>query len=95
MPERLHILFYEYVPDMLARRDPHREGHVALIKRWNEEGRVAIAGALGDPVNGGAIVLRADDPQAAAEEFVAADPYVAAELVTSWRLVPWTVITPL
>ena len=93
MPERLHILFYEYVPDMLERRDPHREGHVALIKRWNEEGRVAIAGALGDPVNGGAIVLRADDPQAAAEEFVAEDPYQPAGLVTGWRVEPFLNVT--
>jgi uncharacterized protein len=93
VPERLDILFYEYVPDMAERRGPYRDGHVALIARWHEEGRVAMAGALGDPPHGGAIVLRADDAQAAAEEFVAEDPYVAAELVTSWRLEPWTVVT--
>ena len=47
MPERLHILFYDYVPDMAERRGPYREGHLALIARWHEEGRVAMAGALG------------------------------------------------
>jgi uncharacterized protein YciI len=28
---------------------------------------------------------------AAVEDFVAADPYVAAELVTAWRVEPWKV----
>ena len=49
MPEKLHILFYEYVDDLLERRAPHREGHLALIKRWHDEGRIGMAGALGNP----------------------------------------------
>ena len=43
MPEKLHILFYEYVEDVVERRAPHREGHLGLIKRWHDEGRIAIA----------------------------------------------------
>jgi uncharacterized protein len=49
MPEQLHILFYEYVPDVVERRAPHREGHLALIRRWYDEGRIVLAGGLGDP----------------------------------------------
>ena len=93
MPEQLHILFYEYVPDVVERRAPHREGHLGLIKRWHDEGRIVMAGALGDPVHAGMIVLRAEDPQAAAEEFVAEDPYQPAGLVTSWRVEPFLNVT--
>jgi uncharacterized protein len=93
VPEQLHALFYDYVPDLLERRAPHREGHLALIKRWHEDGRVVMAGALGDPPHAGLIVLRVDDPAAAAEEFVAQDPYHPAGLVTSWRVEPFLNVT--
>jgi uncharacterized protein len=93
MPEQLHALFYEYVPDIVERRGPYREEHLALIRRWYEEGRIVIAGGLGDPVHGGLIVLRVDDAQAAAEEFVAHDPYQPAGLVTSWRVEPLLNVT--
>lgn len=93
MPEQLHVLFYDYVPDLLERRAPHREGHLALIKRWHQEGRIVMAGALGSPPHAGMIVLRAEDPDAAAQEFVAEDPYQPAGLVTSWRVEPFLNVT--
>ena len=93
MPEQLHILFYEYVPDVVERRAPHREGHLALIRQWHDDGRIVMAGGLGDPPHSGLIVLRADDPQSAAEEFVAEDPYQPAGLVTSWRVEPFLNVT--
>jgi uncharacterized protein len=93
VPEQLHILFYEYVPDVVERRGPYRDGHLGLIRRWYEEGRIVMAGGVGDPVRSGMIVLRADDPQAAAEEFVAEDPYQPAGLVTSWHVEPFLNVT--
>jgi uncharacterized protein YciI len=96
LPEKLHILFYDYVVDLLERRAPHRAEHLALIKRWHEDGRIGMAGAVGDPPHAGVIVLREEDPdaaKAAAEEFVAADPYQPAGLVTSWRVEPFLNVT--
>jgi uncharacterized protein len=93
VPEQLHILFYEYVPDVVERRGPYREGHLGLIRRMYEEGTIVMAGGVGDPVHSGVIVLRADDPQAAAEQFVAEDPYQPAGLVTSWRVEPFLNVT--
>ncbi|MEA2277413.1 MAG: uncharacterized protein QOC78_2373 [Solirubrobacteraceae bacterium] len=92
MPEKLHILFYDYVPDLVERRAPHRDGHLALIHRWHEEGRLVMAGPLGDPPHSGAFVLRIGDASAA-DEFVAQDPYAEAGLVKSWRVEPWNVVT--
>jgi uncharacterized protein len=96
MPEKLHILFHEYFGDVVELPPPHREGHLALIKRWHDEGRISIAGGVGDPPHAGLIVLREDDldaAQAAAEEFVAEDPYQPAGLVTSWRVEPFLNVT--
>jgi uncharacterized protein len=96
MPEKLHILFYDYVDDLLERPPPHRAEHLALIKRWHDEGRIGMAGAVGDPPHAGVIVLREEDPEsarAAAEAFVAEDPYHPAGLVTSWRVEPFLNVT--
>jgi uncharacterized protein YciI len=86
-----HILFYDYVPDVLDRRAPHREQHLALARRWKDDGRLAAAGALGDPPHGAAFVFDLDEPSAI-HDYVAADPYVAAGLVTAWRVERWTVV---
>ena len=83
-----HVLFYDYVPDILERRGPHRDGHLAWLRTWAADGRMVAAGALGDPPRGAAIVFRVDDP-AQIEEYVDGDPYVAAGLVTGWRVEPW------
>jgi len=92
MPERLHALVYEYVPDVVERRAPYRDGHLALIGRWHDIGRIVMAGALGDPPHGAIIAFRVDDP-GEIEAFVAEDPYVEAGLVAARRVEPWTVVT--
>jgi uncharacterized protein YciI len=83
-----HVLFYDYVPDILERRGPHREAHLERLRQWAADGRMLAAGALGDPPTGAAIVFRVDDPEQI-EEYVEGDPYVVAGLVTGYRVVPW------
>jgi uncharacterized protein len=85
------VLFYDYVPDVVERRAPHREAHVTLIGEWIGDGRILMAGALGDPPTGAAIVFRGDDP-GAPERFAGLDPYVAAGIVTAHRVEPWNVV---
>ena len=89
MAEQRHVLFYEYVADILERRAPHREAHLAEIRAAKDDGRILEAGPLGDPPHGAAIVFA--DP-ATAEAFAQADPYVTNGLVTSWRVEPWTLV---
>jgi uncharacterized protein YciI len=90
VPETLQILHYEYVPDMVEKRKPHREAHLDLIKRWHGDDRLVIAGAVGDPPHGGLLVFRsAEDAEAFADE----DPYGRAGLVVERRVEPWTVVT--
>jgi len=85
------ILFYDYVEDILERRGPHRQAHLAQAEEWAQRGDLVSAGALGDPPHGAAFVFATDDA-AAIERFVANDPYVGAGLVTAWRIVPWNVV---
>jgi uncharacterized protein YciI len=86
------ILFYEYVEQMAERRAPHREAHLAHIGREHDAGRLVMAGALGDPPHGGALVFR-DTSESEIETFVTSDPYVDAGLVTGWRIELWNVVT--
>ena len=89
MPERLQVLIYDYVPDIVERRAPHREAHLAEIAKGKDADRIVMAGALGDPPHSALFVFRdAGD----AERFAEADPYVAAGLVTDRRIEPWTVV---
>jgi uncharacterized protein YciI len=80
-----HILFYDYVENVLERRGPYREAHLAGVRAQREAGRVVMAGALGDRPHGAAIVFRGVDPSEI-EAFVVSDPYVEAGLVTQWRV---------
>jgi len=86
----LNVLTYTYVDDILERRKPHREGHLAHIRRWSEERGLVLAGATGDPPSGGLFVFEGD--RAEIEAFVAEDPYGAAGLITSSTIEPWTVV---
>lgn len=86
-----HLLLYKYVDDVLERRGPYREAHLARLASERERGRILMAGALGDPPSGAAFVFRGVEP-AAIEEFVRGDPYVEAGLVTSWQIEPWRLV---
>lgn len=86
-----HLLLYEYVPDMAERRGPYREAHLERIKAERDAGRIVMAGALGNPVSGAAIVFR-DTDEAAIEAFVRDDPYMQAGLITAARIAPWNLV---
>ena len=90
MSELLHLLVYEYVEDMTTRRAPHREAHLELLRRFQAEDRVVIAGGIGVPVHGGLLAFR---EAADAEAFAAEDPYKAAGLIASSRVEPWAIVT--
>lgn len=80
---QLTILTYEYVPDILERRGPFREEHLALLA----DNGCVMGGAVGDPPTGGVLVF---EDRASAEAFVASDPYVKNNLVKASRIEPWT-----
>lgn len=85
------ILFYDYVPEYLERRDEIRGAHLEYLKTYLERGEIVLGGAFADPADGAAILFRAGTRQVA-EDFAAHDPYVIGGLVTSWRVREWTTV---
>jgi uncharacterized protein YciI len=63
-----------------------------MYRRWQQEGRLVMGGAIGDPPHGALIVFDVSGP-AEVEEFAAADPYVLNGLVTGRRVEPWAVVS--
>ena len=72
---------YHYVPDILERRQPHRAAHLERINQRVAEGKLLLAGAFADPVDGALLVVEAET---AGEVFqwIAGDPYTQAGLLT-------------
>jgi hypothetical protein len=85
------ILFYDYVDGILDKRQPYREGHLALLGEFVSRGELVMGGAFADPVDGAALVFKVDD-RSRVEAFMADDPYLANGLVTDWRIRPWSVV---
>ena len=90
-PDTHTLLLYEYVDDIIERRGPYRDAHIALLQQLKDSGTILMAGAVGDPVSGAAIVFSPCDP-AEVGEYVLRDPYVVNGLVTTWRALPWNVV---
>ena len=86
-----YLLFYDYVPDVLARRTPLRDAHLRLAWAAHARGELLLGGAFADPVDGALLLFRAESP-AAVEAFVAADPYVLGGLVARWWIRCWTTV---
>jgi uncharacterized protein YciI len=86
-----YLLIYDVADDYLERRAAFRAEHLALAWAAHERGELLLGGALADPVDGAVLLFTGDSP-AAAEAFVAADPYVRNGLVKRWRVRPWTTV---
>lgn len=85
----LYLLFYTYGENVLERRAPYRAEHLGLADQYHADGRIVLAGAYTDPLDGALLVFTSRE---AAEAFIAADPYVSSGLVTGWRIREWNVV---
>lgn len=86
-----YLLFYDYVEDVLDRRAPFREEHLALVKEYVDRNEIVLAGAFADPVDGAVLAFKTEN-RSRIEDFVSKDPYVVNGLVTRWSLREWTVV---
>lgn len=86
-----YLLLYDVAPDYLERRAEFRSEHLKLAWEAHTRGELVLAGAVGDPPDGGVQLFQADSPKVA-ERFAEADPYVRNGLVMSWRVTPWTTV---
>ena len=86
-----YVLLYDYVKDVAERRTPFRQTHLGMLGKLKDEGKVLMAGAWSDPLDGAAFVFKGPD-KSVVEDFVRVDPYVANGLVTQWRVREWNVV---
>jgi uncharacterized protein YciI len=84
-------LHYDYVPDVLQRRAPFREAHLAMAREWHAAGKLRLAGAY-DPATDGALFVFEVASAGEVAAFVANDPYVKNGVVTGHRVRPWNVV---
>eukprot|EP00978_Attheya_sp_CCMP212_P047301 scaffold421301_cov52-Attheya_sp.AAC.11 len=88
-----YLLKYEYIPDVLEKRGPYREGHLNLAKKLIEEGKCLSGGPTGEPgVSPPTGALFIFTEESAAEAFVAGDPYVSNGIVTGHTIEEWNVV---
>jgi uncharacterized protein len=86
-----YVLFYDYVPDYMERRDQFRDAHLRLAWQSHARGEFLLGGVLADPLDGAMLLFKAESAKVI-EDFVALDPYVKNGLVTRWRIRPWNTV---
>ena len=87
------LLKYDYIPDVLEKRGPYREEHIALANKFIEEGSCLSGGPVGDvemEVPKGALFVFND--AASAKKYAEADPYVANGIVTEYSIAQWNIV---
>ena len=85
------ILFYAYVENIIEKRKPYREEHLALAQRFVADGKLILGGAYAEPADGAAIVFKFET-KADVLFFVENDPYVKNGLVTQWHIREWNAV---
>eukprot|EP01013_Petalomonas_cantuscygni_P017888 TRINITY_DN35166_c0_g1_i1.p1 TRINITY_DN35166_c0_g1~~TRINITY_DN35166_c0_g1_i1.p1 ORF type:complete len:122 (-),score=5.90 TRINITY_DN35166_c0_g1_i1:159-524(-) len=92
-----YVLQYQYVPDILTKRQPYRAAHLENCRKYIDSNRLVLGGALGDaesstdPVDSALLVFRDVSPAEIAA-FAEADPYVVNGLVTDRKIRKWNVV---
>ena len=81
------ILLYEAAPDFMPKVPAHIEAHRALWRQFAQAGTLLMIGPFTDPPAGGALGIFST--RAAAEAFVAADPFVTHGLVARYTIREW------
>ena len=86
-----YLLFYEAADDYVARRASFRSEHLAKAWQASQRGKLLLAGAFAEPVDG-AVLLFKGESRSVAEDFARADPYVISGAVKRWYVREWTTV---
>ena len=87
------LLHYDYIPDVLEKRGPYREGHLGLAQKLIEEGKCLSGGPTGEvnaEIPSGALFVFTE--LEAAKHFVENDPYVSGDIITGHKIEQYTVV---
>ncbi len=81
------LVIYTYPPGMEDRRTPYRPDHLNWLRGLEAAGRMILAGAVQDPVDGGVLVMRGADAQDI-RRLLMDDPYAVANLIVGVTIRP-------
>lgn len=91
MPDtHTYVVTYQYVPGMLERRAPYRPDHLAHLHQAVADGRLLMAGAHADPVDGATLIVEGENA-ADVLAWVARDPFMHAGLILGVTIREWTI----
>jgi uncharacterized protein YciI len=82
-----YVVLYEPAPDFRSKVPEHFPAHRALWKRFQDEGTLLMIGPFAD--EGAIAAMGIFTTRAAAEAFVAADPFVQNGVVSRWTIREW------
>jgi uncharacterized protein YciI len=88
-----YLLTYDYIPEVLEKRGPYREGHLGLAQQLIDQGKCLSGGPTGEPgmeVPTGALFIFTDEESA--KLFVEGDPYVSNGIVTGHSIQEWNMV---
>lgn len=86
------LLFYEKAADYAERQKPLAAAHLEYLQGLVRQGHLVLAGNLGDPAEGSALLLFKADSPLAVEAFAAADPYVIGGIISRWYIRHWDTV---
>ncbi|HEV7753857.1 MAG TPA: YciI family protein [Baekduia sp.] len=86
MPTRA-VVFYASAPDVLAKAPQHFPAHKQRLDAFHDRGELLLVGTFSDPQAQGSMAIFTD--RAAAEAFVAEDPFVLNGVVASHEIREW------
>ncbi len=85
-----YVLFYDSADDVAARAPAHFPAHKQRLDQFHADGTLLLVGTFGRPQEEGSMAVFTS--RAAAEEFVAGDPFVRNGVVRGWRILEWNEI---
>ena len=86
------LLFYEKVEGFEALQAPLADAHRRHVMQVASQGAMMLAGSLGSPDDGAALILFEADSPSAVEAFANTDPYVIGGVVRRWMVRPWDLV---
>ncbi len=88
MAMKTFAVLVDAVPNFVERRQPYRQEHLERLRRLKEEGKLLMAGAWADTVDGALLVFKAEDA-AEVKRLIEDDVYHRNGLWTAYRVREW------
>lgn len=92
MTKKYYLLIYTVVADYLEKRADHRSSHLNLVTDYMNKGSLLLGGAVDNPADKAYFCFHCQDANEV-EEFVKKDPYFQNNIIASYEIRNWNVVT--